>query len=71
MNHTVKPHFLHVQNGETIIADTRNITTTTNNLTHNSQPSVNLSLVDITGRTRLSLGISETRENKNIADSSD
>jgi len=32
---------------------------------------VSLSLVDITGSTRLSLGISETRENKNMAASKD
>lgn len=41
------------------------------NHTHNSQPNVSLSLVDITGRTTLSAGISETRENKNIAASKD
>lgn len=39
--------------------------------THNSHPNVSLSLVEITGRTRLSEGISETRENKNIAASKD
>lgn len=39
--------------------------------THNSHPKVSLSLVEITGRTRLSDGISETRENKNMAASKD
>ena len=41
------------------------------NHTHNSHPNVSRSLVEITGRTRLSGGISETRENKNIAASKD
>lgn len=39
--------------------------------TCNSHPSVSLSLVDITGRTKLSQGISETRENRKIAASKD
>lgn len=39
--------------------------------TCNSQPKVSLSLVNMTGRTRLSVGIFETRENKNIAASND
>ena len=41
------------------------------NYTDNSHPNVSLSLVKITGRTKLSEGISETRENKNIAASKD
>lgn len=39
--------------------------------THNSHPNVSLSFVDITGRTRLSVEICDTRENKNIAASKD
>lgn len=39
--------------------------------TNNSHPRVSLSFVDITGRTKLSAGISETRENKKIAASKD
>lgn len=39
--------------------------------TCNSQPKVSLSFVNMTGRTRLSVGIFETRENKNIAASND
>jgi hypothetical protein len=42
-----------------------------NQHTDNSHPNVSLSFVDITGRTILSEGISETRENKNIAASKD
>lgn len=47
--------------------DTNVYVNRTENHTHNSHPRVSLSLVEITGRTRLSVGISETRENKNIA----
>lgn len=39
--------------------------------TCNSHPNVSLSLVEMTGRTKLSAGISETRENKKIAASKD
>uniref|UniRef100_A0A2P2LGB6 Uncharacterized protein LOC105649658 n=1 Tax=Rhizophora mucronata TaxID=61149 RepID=A0A2P2LGB6_RHIMU len=40
-------------------------------VTHSSHPNVSLPFVEITGRTKLSGGISETRENKNIAASRD
>jgi len=40
-------------------------------ITHSSHPSVSLSFVDITGSTRLSAGICDTRENKKIAASND
>jgi hypothetical protein len=40
-------------------------------ITHSSHPSVSLSFVDITGSTRLSAGICDTRENKKIAASKD
>jgi len=38
---------------------------------HSSHPRVSLSFVDITGSTRLSAGICDTRENKKIAASND
>lgn len=40
-------------------------------ITCNSHPRVSLSLVDITGRTKLSQGISETREKRKMAASKD
>jgi hypothetical protein len=45
--------------------------TSASEVTHSSHPRVSLSFVDITGSTRLSAGICDTRENKKIAASND